>query len=78
MRFELLSDEEKRYLCELGDGGIVTAREREKLNQLLSDNNQKKYDEEIKKIARTNYFRRFAWIGYLNGTATKPEIIKSG
>ena len=66
-RWQLLTPEQIKHMCD------------ESLSQAESDaigkaNGQKRYDELVTMYARSRYFRRCAWMCYLNGETNEPPI----
>lgn len=55
------------------NGGELNDRERKRLEELTSEEEKDNY---IGQIARTNYFRRCAWLNYLHGepNSSKPHV----
>lgn len=74
-RFLELEPHEKIAFAEAVDGGNLNDAERKKLNRMTSDEEKDHY---LGEIARTNYFRRCAWLGYLHGEKNydKPFITR--
>lgn len=67
-RFMLLTDEEREHMMDEG----LSPKQREALDRdkALSE---KAFEERLKGYARATYFKRMAWISYLNGqTKEKP------
>jgi len=66
-RFTLLTDEERTHMLDES----LSPNQRVKLDKVKD--NRDAFDELIRDFARTRYFRKCAWIDYLNGVnAEKP------
>lgn len=72
-RFLELKPHEKIAFEKVLDGGELNDRERRRLDELT---NEEEKDNYIGQIARTNYFRRCAWLSYLHGepNCDKPFV----
>ena len=69
-RLTLLTDEQRRHMSD----DSLSDRDRQRINECTDD---KKRDEIIAGIARATYFRRCAWISFLNGetpVAPRPAL----
>lgn len=66
-RLTLLSERQHRHMADES----LTHIEKEKLGRLKTEDERETY---INDIARTRYFRRMAWVAYLNGETKEPPI----
>ena len=65
-RFSLLSDKEKKFITE---DGLAFPIEHQRIENAKSKEIK---DKLINNLARTIYFRKIAWVAYLNGEKEKP------
>ena len=72
-RFIELEPYEKAAFEVAVSGGTINDAERRKLDSMTKEEDKDHY---LGEIARTNYFRRCAWLGYLHGekNCDKPTV----
>lgn len=66
-RLTLLSERQHRHMADES----LTSIEKEKLGRLKTEDERETY---INDISRLRYFRRMAWIAYLNGETKVPPV----
>lgn len=67
-RVTTLTEKEAEHMMNEG----LSPAQKEKLDEAKAKGNQSKYDELINAYARATYFRRMAWVAYLNDGGEKP------